>query len=100
MCLGVGLAGGVVGPTLAIGAVGGVAYAAAAGAAGLYSGPVFAPAVCGMMAFTAPVIGAPLAGILFVFGIVGRQLSADFVGDIGGGAFIAGGQRLRPRLLL
>ena len=71
VCLGVGLAGGVVGPTLAIGAVGGVAYAAAAGAAGLYSGPVFAPAVCGMMAFTAPVIGAPLAGILFVLELSG-----------------------------
>ncbi|MGI9296316.1 MAG: chloride channel protein [Gammaproteobacteria bacterium] len=71
LCLGAGFAGGVVGPTLGIGALAGVLYAALAAAAGVYDGPLFVPVVCGMIAFTAPVIGAPLAGILFVLELSG-----------------------------
>lgn len=71
LCLGAGFAGGVVGPTLGIGALAGVLYATLATATGVYDGPLFVPVVCGMIAFTAPVIGAPLAGILFVLELSG-----------------------------
>ena len=71
ICLGAGFAGGAVTPTLGIGALAGVLYAALTSAIGVYDGPFFVPVVCGMIAFTAPVIGAPLAGILFVLELSG-----------------------------
>ena len=71
LCLGAGFAGGVVGPTLVVGASAGALFAAFASAVGVYDGPAVAPVVCGMIAFTAPVIGAPLAGILFVLELSG-----------------------------
>ena len=71
LCLGAGFAGGVVSPTLVIGAMTGVLYATTATALGVYDGPLFVPVVCGMMAFVAPALGAPLAAILFVLELSG-----------------------------
>ena len=71
LCLGAGFAGGVVSPTLVIGAMTGVLYAVTASALGVYDGPLFVPVVCGMMAFVAPALGAPLAAILFVLELSG-----------------------------
>ena len=71
ICLGAGFAGGVVGPVLAIGALAGVVFGDLSAAAGVYDGPAFVPAICGMIAFAAPVLGAPLAGILFVLELSG-----------------------------
>ncbi|MGI9306229.1 MAG: chloride channel protein, partial [Gammaproteobacteria bacterium] len=71
LCLGAGFAGGIVSPTLVIGAMAGAVCASFAAAAGIYDGPAFVPVICGMMAFTAPAIGAPLTGILFVLELSG-----------------------------
>ena len=71
LCLGAGFAGGIVSPTLAIGALAGILYAAVVSLLGVYEGPMFVPVICGMVAFTAPVIGAPLAGILLVLELSG-----------------------------
>ena len=99
ICLGAGFAGGIVSPTLAIGAMSGALYAAVASALGIYEGPLFVPVVCGMIAFTAPVIGAPLAGILFVLELSGGNypltvaasiavaLSVSAAGKLGNGSY-------------
>ncbi len=71
LCLGVGFAGGVVSPTLIVGGLVGALCGTAATALGIYDGPMFAPVLCGMISFTAPTIGAPLAGVLFVLEISG-----------------------------
>jgi len=67
LCLGFGFAGGVFSPALLIG----VLFGAAAGhvAEALYAGHAGLEfyAICGMVAVTSPVIGAPLASILLVF---------------------------------
>ncbi|MBE8158936.1 MAG: chloride channel protein, partial [Betaproteobacteria bacterium] len=107
LCLGAGFAGGIVSPTLVVGAMAGALFAAAATAAGIYDGPAVAPIVCGMMAFTAPAIGAPLAGILFVLELSGGNypltiaaslsvaLSAAVAAKIGEGSYYE--QQLRAR---
>ena len=68
LCLGFGFAGGVFSPALLIGTL----FGALIGAAGAWLGagqlsPVAVYAVCGMVAVTSPVIGAPLTTILIVF---------------------------------
>ena len=68
VCIGFGFAGGVFSPALLIGILLGAGLGQGAeviyGAAS--SGPVFY-AICGMVAVTSPVIGAPLTTILIVF---------------------------------
>ena len=69
LCLGFGFAGGVFSPALLIGVLFGALFGQAAAAVfdiGNGAGLEFY-AVCGMVAVTSPVIGAPLASILLVF---------------------------------
>lgn len=68
LCLGFGFAGGVFSPALLIGILFGALFGSALGdfTAIAHSG-VVPYAICGMMAVTSPVIGAPLAMILIVF---------------------------------
>ena len=80
-CLGGGFAGGAVSPTLVVGALAGLFFFRAAdGLIALLPGsvPVSAVVLCGMMAMTAPVLGAPLAGILLVMELSGNYLVAVF----------------------
>lgn len=67
LCLGFGFAGGVFSPALLMGVLFGAL--AGYGAAALLPGhsPVAVYAVCGLVAVTSPVIGAPLTTILIVF---------------------------------
>ena len=67
LCLGLGVAGGIVAPTLVIGALfGGLAGMLAQILLGDAASPLLVYAVCGMFALASPVIGAPLSGILIV----------------------------------
>ena len=68
LCLGFGFAGGVFSPALLIGILFGALFGTALDhyTAIAHSG-VIPYAICGMMAVTSPVIGAPLATILIVF---------------------------------
>lgn len=68
LCLGFGFAGGVFSPALLIGILFGALFGTALDdlTAIEHSG-VVPYAICGMMAMTSPVIGAPLATILIVF---------------------------------
>ena len=68
LCLGFGFAGGVFSPALLIG----ILFGALCGSVldqftGIPHSGIVPYAVCGMMALTSPVIGAPLATILIVF---------------------------------
>lgn len=71
-CLGMGFAGGVFSPALVIGSLFGALFGSVLGS---MLGPVFGVelsalvvyAVCGMVAVTAPVIGAPLTTVIIVF---------------------------------
>lgn len=68
LCLGFGFAGGVFSPALLIGVLFGALVGS--GAEALFGGQeshVVIYAVCGMVAITGPVIGAPLTTILIVF---------------------------------
>ena len=68
ICIGFGFVGGVFSPALVIGILSGALFGQ--GADLLYgdvSSGVAAYAICGMMAVTSPVIGAPLTAILIVF---------------------------------
>ena len=79
LCLGAGFAGGVVSPTLAIGALSGLLFFQAADAVfnlAAINVPATTMVLCGMMALTAPVIGAPLTGILFVMELSGSYPNA------------------------
>ncbi|WP_458524609.1 chloride channel protein [Onishia taeanensis] len=73
LCLGLGFSGGVFSPALLIGTLYGAVYGhlvlMLAGAG--HETFVFY-AVCGMLAVTAPVIGAPLASLLIVFELTGN----------------------------
>ena len=65
LCLGLGAPGGVFSPTLLIGAAAGLLFGILCES---FSGaPPWVFAVCGMIAMSAPAIGAPLSGILIVF---------------------------------
>lgn len=73
-CLGSGFAGGIVSPTLAIGGLAGLLFFHFS--AMLFPVlPAMLPAgviaMCGMMALTAPVLGAPLTGILLTMELSG-----------------------------
>ncbi len=68
LCLGFGFAGGVFSPALLIGTLFGAAIGTAADMfIGVGHSPVAVYAVCGMVAVTSPVIGAPLTAVLIVF---------------------------------
>ena len=67
LCVGFGFAGGVFSPALLIGALFGTLFwSAATAATGVETSGVAVYAICGMMAVTSAVIGAPLTTILIV----------------------------------
>ncbi|WP_355660922.1 chloride channel protein [Halomonas salifodinae] len=71
LCLGLGFAGGVFSPALVIGTLfGALAGTLVMGLGGAQETFIFY-AVCGMVAVTAPVIGAPLTTLLIVFELTG-----------------------------
>lgn len=73
LCLGGGFPGGIISPTLVIGALLGIVFYHAAAALGIDAGiPITTFALCGMMAFVAPVIGKPLTAILFALELSGN----------------------------
>lgn len=68
LCLGFGFAGGVFSPALLIGTLFGALIGTGAGSlVGEYHSAIAVYAVCGMVAVTSPVIGAPLTMVLIVF---------------------------------
>ena len=68
LCLGFGFAGGVFSPALLIGALyGALIGTGAEWIVGDMHSPIGIYAVCGMVAVTGPVIGAPLTAVLIVF---------------------------------
>lgn len=68
LCLGFGFAGGVFSPALLIGILFGALFGTALDdLTSIEHSGIVPYAVCGMMAMTSPVIGAPLATILIVF---------------------------------
>lgn len=67
LCLGFGFAGGVFSPALVIGSLFGALVGSAVTALAPDASPLVVYAVCGMVAVTAPVIGAPLTTIVIVF---------------------------------
>lgn len=72
-CLGMGFAGGVFSPALLIGSLfGTLFYTVMALIPGITPTALVEYAVCGMMAVTAPVIGAPLTAVVIVFELTGN----------------------------
>ncbi|MGM0783968.1 MAG: chloride channel protein [Pseudomonadota bacterium] len=72
LCLGMGFSGGVFSPALVIGTLFGALCGSLVGELGALSADTFIYyAVCGMVAVTAPVIGAPLTSLLIVFELTG-----------------------------
>ncbi len=67
LCIGFGFAGGVFSPSLLIGILFGAFFWSILGLLGIPNAGVTVYAICGMMALTSPVIGAPLTTILIVF---------------------------------
>ncbi|MQX35072.1 CBS domain-containing protein [Roseospira navarrensis] len=68
LCLGWGFAGGVFSPALLIGILfGALLWTGFDGLLGVPNSGLVVYAICGMMALTSPVIGAPLTTILIVF---------------------------------
>ena len=68
LCIGFGFAGGVFSPALLIGILfGALFWTAIDGTGDLSTSGIAVYAICGMMALTSPVIGAPLTTILIVF---------------------------------
>jgi CIC family chloride channel protein len=66
-CLGMGFAGGVFSPALVIGSLFGALFGSVVGSLlGLDLSALVVYAVCGMVAVTAPVIGAPLTTVIIV----------------------------------
>lgn len=67
-CLGMGFAGGVFSPALVIGSLFGALFGSVLGSLlGVDLSALVVYAVCGMVAVTAPVIGAPLTTVIIVF---------------------------------
>ncbi len=67
-CLGLGFAGGVFSPALVIGSLFGALFGSVVSSLfGLDLSALVVYAVCGMVAVTAPVIGAPLTTVIIVF---------------------------------
>ncbi len=72
LCLGMGFSGGVFSPALVIGTLFGALCGTLVGAVNGAPQETFVfYAVCGMVAVTAPVIGAPLTSLLIVFELTG-----------------------------
>ena len=72
MCLGLGFVGGVFSPAMVLGALFGAIYGIGlAQGAGLPVIDASAYAICGMMAVTAPVIGAPVTAVVIVMELTG-----------------------------
>ena len=68
LCIGFGFAGGVFSPALLIGILfGALFWTVLDGLTGIGNSGIAVYAICGMMALTSPVIGAPLTTILIVF---------------------------------
>jgi CIC family chloride channel protein len=67
ICIGFGFAGGVFSPSLLIGILFGALFWTLLELSGLPNSGIAVYAICGMMALTSPVIGAPLTTILIVF---------------------------------
>lgn len=67
LCAGFGFAGGVFSPSLLIGILFGALFWSLLEIAGVPNSGVVVYAICGMIALTSPVIGAPLTTILIVF---------------------------------
>ncbi|MCK5810393.1 MAG: chloride channel protein [Cocleimonas sp.] len=67
ICIGFGFAGGVFSPSLLIGILFGALSWSLLNFIGLPNSGVVVYAICGMMALTSPIIGAPLTTILIVF---------------------------------
>lgn len=67
ICIGFGFAGGVFSPSLLIGILFGALFWTLLELSGVPNSGVVVYAICGMMALTSPVIGAPLTTILIVF---------------------------------
>ena len=68
LCIGFGFAGGVFSPALLIGILlGALFWTLLAGTGWIATSGIAVYAICGMMAMTSPVIGAPLTTILIVF---------------------------------
>ncbi|MCP5082918.1 MAG: chloride channel protein [Alphaproteobacteria bacterium] len=68
LCIGFGFAGGVFSPALLIGILfGALFWTVLNGMTGIENSGIAVYAICGMMALTSPVIGAPLTTILIVF---------------------------------
>ena len=68
LCIGFGFAGGVFSPALLIGILfGALFWTVLNGLTGIDNSGIVVYAICGMMALTSPVIGAPLTTILIVF---------------------------------
>lgn len=67
LCIGFGFAGGVFSPSLLIGILFGAFCWTLLEFAGVPNSGVVVYAICGMMALTSPIIGAPLTTILIVF---------------------------------
>ncbi len=67
ICIGFGFAGGVFSPSLLIGILFGALSWTLLEALGIPNSGVVVYAICGMMALTSPIIGAPLTTILIVF---------------------------------
>ena len=71
-CLGMGFAGGVFSPALLIGSLFGALFGSLVATLGGSSSAVVVYAVCGMVAVTAPVIGAPMTTVVIVFEMTGH----------------------------
>ncbi len=68
LCIGFGFAGGIFSPSLLIGILfGAFFWSVLAHATGIPHSEVAVYAICGMMALTSPIIGAPLSMIIIVF---------------------------------
>ncbi|WP_275288319.1 chloride channel protein [Halomonas elongata] len=74
LCIGMGFGGGVFSPALVIGTLFGALCGTLIGDAGLAGDTFVFYAVCGMVAVTAPVIGAPLTSLLIVFELTGSYV--------------------------
>jgi len=71
-CLGMGFSGGVFSPSLVIGSLFGALFGTLVGTWVGATSELVVYAVCGMVAVTAPVIGAPLTAVIIIFELTGN----------------------------
>lgn len=71
-CLGMGFSGGVFSPALVIGSLFGALFGTLVGHWFGATSELVVYAVCGMVAVTAPVIGAPLTAVIIIFELTGN----------------------------